>query len=173
MLISELSNDPAIPIAPDPLVGCLFIHCIWVSVEIPILSTMNCLISSIIFSIRLLNWYRFSDIPDACQETRYIMPPSIDNRKSKHKRLAKVLGIALFSNHLDNGTNNIARRALIAIGIKNWRAKYNPPITKKNKMNTEMLLTSDGAELNISQLLVSFLKYNPKKICFGIFFQRL
>jgi hypothetical protein len=47
------------------------------------------------------------------------MPPSIDNRKSKHKRLAKVLGIDLFSNHLDNGTNNIARRALIAIGIKN------------------------------------------------------
>ena len=87
----------------------------------------------------------------------------MDSRKSKQNRLAKVLWIPLFSNHLDNGTSSMARRALMEIGIKNARAKYSPLITKNIKMIRDMLLTSDGAELNIGQLLVSSLKYNPKK----------
>lgn len=64
----------------------------------------------------------------------------------------------------------MARRALIAIGIKNWRAKYNPLITKKIKMITDILLTRDGEELNIGQFLVSSLKYNPKKCVLVISF---
>jgi hypothetical protein len=63
-------------------------------------------------------------------------------------------------------------RVLMAIGIRNGLAKYNPLTTKKIKIMTKTLLESVGEELYIGQLLVSSLN-KTQKIMFDDFIQNL
>src|SRR5665647_179518 len=81
-----------------------------------------------------------------CHVSSAPTPAIVINSTNKQMMTASTLGTFLFSIHLQNGKNSVAKIPAIHKGMRNPFAKYSPAITK-NK--TSSFFTNDEVEIII------------------------
>ena len=123
MFMSEPSTSPAMPmVVADPFVW-FNIHCFCFSEDIPIFLAINSLRSFAIILIRWVISVRSSDIPLACHDSIPMIVPVPSRKINTQIPPANIRLIPLFSSQRESGTNNMAKRELIANGIRKFCAK--------------------------------------------------